>query len=326
MKRDYHLDTVKGLAVIAMSFVHVNIFFLNTSNAILDSITKWGAISCFSAFLLISGILVGKSISNKKKPSWFKTAKKLFFIYLVYLIIGLLSWYVTQGSLSISEIDRIIILKELPLLSEYLINFLLLYLLLKVCYGCLERVSKSIILTILVSVGIYALGHYLYSIDFLNNVWFKGLFVGIGDYHYFPLFQYLPIYLLGIYLGRKSKTKYYIYAFVVVLMSYFAIKIFNLTPWRRFPPSLLFLTQSLLIPLSILALLKGFKVQRRFKVIEHFAKNSLLSLLLLTVITLLSALFLPQNTNILFVWGINIGVLVITAVLLQAYKKTSKMI
>jgi hypothetical protein len=35
---------------------------------------------------------------------------------------------------------------------------------------------------------------------------------------------------------------------------------------------------------------------------------------------------LPQNVNILYVWGINIGVLVITAFLLQAYKKASKMV
>jgi hypothetical protein len=326
MKRDYHLDTVKGLAVIAMSFVHVNIFFLDSSNVVLDSITKWGAISCFSSFLLISGILVGKSISKGKKPSWFKTVKEIFYIYLVYLIIGLLSWYVTKGRLSVPEIDSIIILKELPLLSEYLINFLLLNLLLKLCYGCIKKISKSVILTILISVAVYILGQYLYSIEFFNNVWFKGLFVGIGDYHYFPLLQYLPIYLLGIYLGRKDKKTYFIYAFVILLISYFVLKVFNLSSWRRFPPSSLFLTQSLLIPLSILAFLKGFKVKVRFLIIEHFAKNSLLSLLLLTVITLLLALFLPKNVSILYVWGINIGVLLITAILLQAYKKASKMV
>ena len=326
MRRDHHLDIVKGLAVIMMSFVHVNIFFLNKQNLILDNITKWGAISCFSAFLLISGILVGKSINKGKKPNWFKIIKRTSFIYIVYLVIGLLSWYVAEGSLTISEIDNIIILYELPLLSEYLINFLLLSLLFRIGYGFFKKVSKSIVLTMLLSVGIYLLGQYLYSIELLNNVWFKGLFVGIGDYHYFPLFQYLPIYLLGIYLGRRDERKTYIYAFISVLIGYVLLKFLNIAFWRRFPPSPLFLLESLLIPMFIFALLKAFKAKFRVLPIEIYAKNSLLSLLLLTVITLLLALFLPNNVGILAVWGINIAVLVVTAVLLQAYKKIVKMV
>lgn len=326
MRRDHHLDIVKGLAVISMSFVHVNIFFLNQHNFILDNITKWGAISCFSAFLLISGILVGKSISKGKKPNWFKIIKRTSFIYIVYLIIGLLSWYVAEGSLTISEIDNIIILRELPLLSEYLVNFLILSLLFKIGYGCFKKVSKSIVFTILLSIGIYLLGQYLYSIQLLDNVWFKGLFVGIGDYHYFPLFQYLPVYLLGVYLGRKGNDKYYIFAFISVLVGYVMFKLFNISFWRRFPPSPLFLLESLLLPLSILALLKAFKIKFRVTLIELYAKNSLLALLVLTVTTLFLALLLPQNVNLMYVWVINIAVLVVTAVLLQAYKKIVKMV
>jgi hypothetical protein len=326
MKRDIHLDIVKGLAVVGMSFVHVNIFFLNQPNSILDQITKWGAISCFSSFLLIFGILGGIALNRNKKPTWFKTLKKMFFVYLSYLVIGLLSWYVTKGYLRIVDIDNIIILKELPLLSEYLITFLLLYILFKVFYKLLYRISKKWYLILGFSILIFVTGQYLYNLGFLNDTWLKGLFVGIGDYHYFPLFQYLPIYLLGIYLGRKGREKYYFYSFLLVLIAYLTIKLFGFSSWRRFPPTIYFILESLLLPLSVLAILKGFKVKTSLGFISIFGQKSLLSLLILTVITLVLTLFLDPNISILSVWVINIGILCITATLLYAYKKAIKMV
>ena len=326
MKRDHHLDIIKGLAVIAMSFVHVNIFFLNQRSFLLDRITKWGAISCFSTFILISGILGGMSLKNRKQLTWLKTIKKIFYIYITYLVIALTSLYVTKDSLRIVDINNIIILRELPLLSEYLITFILFYLFFKITYKPLLTISKSWLVLLAMSILIYLFGGYIYNADFFNKIWFKGLFVGIGDYHYFPLFQYLPIYLLGIFLGRHSKAKYYVIAFLTVLISYLFIKFFGFSLWRRFPPTQLFLIQSLLIPLAILVLLKGFKLKIQIPSIEIFAKNSLLSLLVLTVLTLILTLFLPISVPMLSVWVINIGVLLITAILLLAYKKISKMV
>lgn len=326
MKRDHSLDIVKGLAVIAMSFVHVNIFFLSRQDLVLDNITKWGAIACFSTFLLISGILGGMALKKGKKPSWSKTLKRALFLYISYAIIALLSWYVNKGTLSIVDIGNILIFRELPLLSEYLIPFLLLSFLFQLGYKPLLKISKSWLLISLFSVGIFLLGQLLYSLNFLDAFWLKGLFVGSGDYHYFPLFQYLPVYLLGVFLGRNSKVRYYIFTFFTVLLAYIVLKVTNISSWNRFPPSSYFLIESLLLPTLLLALLKVFNWVVKFKPIEIFAKDSLLSLIVLTLITLFLTIFLPSSVSITLVWLLNVGVLALTGLILALYIKAKKMV
>jgi uncharacterized membrane protein len=326
MRRDHDIDILKGLAVLAMSFVHVNIFFLGNQAPVLDLITKWGAISCFTTFLIIVGIIQGRFIGKGRKPKWSKTSRRTVFLYISYLIIALLSVYMSKGSVTLQNVGNILIFKEVPLLSEYLIMFIFISLLFQAGYMALKIISKTWILTLLISVAIFILGNVLYRADFSNDLWIKNVFVGGGDFNYFPILQYMPIYLLGLFLGRKNEFKYYLISFLVVLVLYLPMKLLGLGVWVRFPPSVYFLIQSLLIPLFVLFVLKGLKANVQFSPLEIYAKDSLLSLIILTVTTLLLATFFSPLFPVVGVWVVNLAVISLTGLILAAYLKLKEMV
>jgi uncharacterized membrane protein len=326
MKRDHDLDILKGVAVIAMSFVHVNIFFLDQQALVLDKITKWGAISCFTAFLLIVGIIEGRLIKKEKTPKWSKILKRILFLYISYLVIALLSLYQSTGRLEISELLNILIFKNPPLLSEYLIPFILISFIYKVGYKQLKEISKSWQLTFIISLGVFLLGTLMYRSNVLDGFWIKDLLVGNSKYHYFPLLQYLPIYLLGLFLGRKDRIKYFILSFILAISTYLLFKTLKLDIWIRFPPNLYFLVESLLLPLLILVVLKGFDINIKFLPLEIYAKDSLLSLVILTVTTLLLVIFFSPLFPVIGVWVLNLTVIALTGLILTIYLKMKKMV
>lgn len=326
MKRDRDLDILKGIAVVAMSFVHVNIFFLDQQAVVLDHITKWGAISCFTSFLLIVAILEGRALSKEKVPRWSKTLKRVLLLYIAYLIIAGLSWYISHGGISIQTFFDIAVFRIVPLLSEYLTLFIILSLLYQISYKVLSKISNSLLFTIVISIVTYLVGTWLYSTNILDSFWLKGLLVGGGEYNYFPIMQYLPIYFLGLYLGRKNKRVYFLGAFLVISILHFSLKFLGLSDWKRFPPSFFFLVESLFPPLLILAVLKYFNIDIKFGPLEIYAKDSLLSLVILTVTALLLANFFSPIFPVVGVWVTNLAVISLTGLLLVVYFKVKEMV
>ena len=110
-ERDYALDILKSIAIVLMSFVHIN-SLLQVNTGVLDKITFLGATVCFSVFLFAIGYVAGKKIVERKEDSWKKVIKKVLLIYLCYLLVGILSFFVLEGQIPLNSIINIAIRSE----------------------------------------------------------------------------------------------------------------------------------------------------------------------------------------------------------------------
>jgi uncharacterized membrane protein len=77
-KRLEDIDLLKGLAIILMSFVHVNSLLFVEPFGILDDLTYIGSTVCFVVFLFSFSFLQGKKLLVGKIDSWKKIFRKNF--------------------------------------------------------------------------------------------------------------------------------------------------------------------------------------------------------------------------------------------------------
>lgn len=323
-KREFTLDILKSIAVVLMSFVHVN-SLLYSGNGILDKITFLGATVCFSVFLFSIGFVNGKKMEEKKEDSWAKVLKKTFWIYIVYIIFGVFSFFLVKKSISLKDAFSIALLQNLPEYTEFLVSIMFFTIFSKLIFKPFQRLLNKPYILIELSLLFFIVGSILCTIDLSQPVliWFQKHLVGLEDgTHVFPVFQYLSIYIMGILFAKyKSKITYswvfsLSFLFLVVLMALGA------PGWYRWPPSLNFMLYGIIFISFLMFILDFIKEKPFLKYFTVFGRNSFLSFLILTTATFLLTLFVktPSDSQLLL-WVLNIGVLLVTYLSIYSLKK-----
>ncbi|MBU0660783.1 hypothetical protein KKG22_01230 [Patescibacteria group bacterium] len=327
-KRIHGLDFLRGVAIFFMLVTHINAVFITKGNYALDKLSWFGATCCFSAFLFCFAFIYGKQITANKwdtKKQW----KRFGQIILVYYISALLAAFFLYPPLSLAETGEILILKHIPLYTEFILAFALYILLIIPFRPVLKQIRRFPIAAIILSIFVYVLSRWLYTIDV--PTWFvttKALFVGDAHMHTFGVLSYAPIFMLGFLFGALKDNAYKKNLLYTLFgLSSIAASILRLTDyslWYRFPPSSLFLLYGVAYILGLLLLYPYLKKIRPLHQYMLFLGQNALNIFILNIIVILGSFFLFHHqtiahTYILLLYISLIGAISLLVMFLQKY-------
>ncbi|MBT3817458.1 MAG: DUF1624 domain-containing protein [Candidatus Magasanikbacteria bacterium] len=330
-KRIDALDFLRGSAVFFMLITHINAVFLKDYNLFLDKLTWFGATICFSTFLFcfafIYGLKISKHTLNKKRQ-----IKRALQILVIYYISAFFAAFFLYGHLRPDEIFDIVILKHIPLYTEFILAFVFYIILVILIEKPLKKAIKYPIPLLLFSIGIYLLSSLLYTIETSPQllITLKNLFVGHEAHHTFGVLSYFPIFILGFLSGaikkKKYKKKFLISLFAISTISLIFLRVTGLSVWYRWPPSTLFLlygiSYAFFIGISYSYIKKITYLNKYF---IHLGKNAL-HIFLLNIIVILGFSFLVDyekypTQRLLF---IHLVFLIIISAIVISYEKVKK--
>lgn len=211
--RYYMLDLLRGLAVFLMVLAHSVYFFHNRDNSFILTLETIGNTFCYVAFLLVSGAVsyIAYIHDNNNLIDKKRILKRISILLLSYYLIAL--FVEIKNIISADGFDKfkiildIILFRLLPSYTEYIVPFIIYPVLLIFFHKYFSYLSKKIISVLLFSILIYMVGYGLYQIPIQGYLlpW-KALLAGAEGYYRFPIMQYFPVYVFGLYWGRRLTT------------------------------------------------------------------------------------------------------------------------
>lgn len=206
VERFLTLDIVRGILIVLMVIGHTVFFAYRGTSATIISLNHLANFLCFTGFLLISGFVSYLAYLHHLHPTQ-DVRRRLFKRLIVYLLgyyllasLGLLATH----SLNSAHFLGVITFTYLVPFTEFIPAFLLFSGLTLLCRTPLTKMSQTVGRVFFSGLVSYFLGlfFYRYPIAFLPNGW-QALLFGKPGWYSFPLFFYLPIFLIGIYLAQR---------------------------------------------------------------------------------------------------------------------------
>ena len=314
-KRYLKIDILKTLSILLMSFVHVN-SLIYTGKGLLDSITYLGATVCFSIFLFATAYIQGKKIEEKKEITWKKLLKNILSVYIPYLFLGFLSILILKPNFVFLDFLKMAIFAYLPNYVEFLVSFIFFYLFAKFAYSFLKKYMEKPLLLILFAILSFTISSLLSRVNLTNPIlsWVQIHLVGLraGAIHSFPLLAYMPVYIAGILLSKYGNKETYLWTSSLSFLTLVILEALHLRNWYRWPPSLGFMVFGILFITTILFLLEFVKDSKLLEKISLLGRFPMLSSIFLTFFAFLLRFLLGEDIQGVFVWLLNILVLLLT--------------
>lgn len=210
-KRFFVLDLVRGLAVFLMMLAHSVYFFYSGANLFILSLATLGNTFCFTLFLFISGATLFVAYLGEE----FRTAsvrkrifRRLGLMLPTYYLLALIVSFKDISAAGLYEKVRLIVdivsFRSLPSYTEYIPPFIFFSLFLFLAPRLFVKIGRSLKSVIILGSLFYLAGYFLNLIPvsaFLDP--WKAFLVGSDGFFRFPLFQYFPVFLLGLNLGYQ---------------------------------------------------------------------------------------------------------------------------
>jgi len=204
------LDLLRGVAVFFMIAAHSVYFFHNDTSLFLGLIEKFGNTVCFTTFLIVSAATAEIAYFSKTED-WPEKRKRLLkrlgILALGYFALTFLVFSAkiisTYGLARLGLVANILSLRDLAPFTEFFIPFLIFPLIIIAFPKFFRKILSSLPLAVIFGFFVYFLGMLIYRVpvwDFLTP--WKALLFGAEGYYRFPIFQYFPVYLLGLYWGN----------------------------------------------------------------------------------------------------------------------------
>lgn len=289
-------DKLRGIAVLLMILSHSVDFFYSGDNLIMTFIRWFGATLAFSMFLYISGAVsyLAYLWHAEAEEVWDKKQARLLsrsgHILLIYYVIAFFGNYRLLTELTADTIGKYIaktlLFIEVPSYSEFMIPFIFYTVLLLVLGKYIKRIATNQILVFLIGIAAFLIGTYFYQIDFgTYGNYYKSLLFGHERWFRFPIFQYFPIFIFGIYTGylkthgtaRAIVTKMTTYGgvmatalFVIIIQTWQQIIGTPAVYITRWPPSLSFILVGLVFAISLLLILQLYEYISAYGAKEGF--------------------------------------------------------
>lgn len=203
-QRDYSIDLFKGILVIGMVYAHVIQFFGQTENSVgMEFVSNYANVITFSGFVFCFGYVFQKAYLTKPfEKVWLKmvvtSLKTLAAFYLSGLSFRI---FISGIPLQWEHIGPVLLLKDIPGWSEFLVSFALFSFISIVLFPWLKRLIKLKLLFWTVNGLLLLTTWFPYDSVTINQL---GLLIGTRQFAVFPVLQYMPYYLIGIYFARHS--------------------------------------------------------------------------------------------------------------------------
>ncbi|MBD8068664.1 acyltransferase family protein [Bacillus sp. PS06] len=239
--RDHSIDYFKGLLVIGMVYTHALQFFSDPS--MFPSIhisTEFFNLITFSGFVFCFGYV--NQLAYYSKP-FSLVGKKMFFTGLKTIVafyISGLAFQVFIGRLPLTfeTVMPIVLLQVIPGWSEFLVSFTLIIFIGLVFFPIFIWLSRR-------PKAILGFSLLLLVTTFINysqvESTYLGILIGTDLFPTFPVIQYMPYYLIGMYFGKFQIGFQWRYVFAsslgtIIFIVYLAVYKGQLP--GRFPPSI----------------------------------------------------------------------------------------
>lgn len=304
-----------------MTLTHIDSLFFQGNNILLDTFSTLGSTLSFSLFLFSSAYIYGVKIQKGKEDTPKQLLERVLKIYLVYLLLAIVIQYTFTQELTLSSVASIATLTVVPEFTEFLIAFILFALLTKILFRPLQKLQSKPVILILIAVGIFLLSQYIYP--YISQMEYPTTvrvvienIVGYRAEHRFPLTFYFIVYITGILFSNKANTKLVVNTFLLSTLLIFLLRIFDISSWYRWPPSILFISYGISF-ISFMLLIKRvlpFKNKLFSTIFVNIGKYPLEQFFISTLLIFLLFLFIGGEKSLLETNVINISILTILVV------------
>lgn len=240
-KRNPVIDLMKGLLISLMVLSHVH-SGLNLNIPWLDPRRGVLQLTIFSGMIFAFGYGTYKAYLEKtilpRRHMLINILKILFAYYLCAIAYG----FFYENSLSLNSILLILRLNSLAIYTEFLLPYAILLILILIVPRLFIFITKK-------DVIIWPVVAVLLITTFLNysqiHSVILSLFIGSNTITSYPVVQYMPLYLLGIYFGqRQIRFSWKFLAGSILAIAAFIIGQINGLD-SRFPPSFFWIVGSM---------------------------------------------------------------------------------
>jgi hypothetical protein len=266
MKREYSMDIFKGVLVLGMILVHILQFFSNnTVSPSIDYIINYGNIVTFSGFVFCFGYVVQLSYLDKKfKSVYTKLIKNVIKTLLAFYISGIaFKLFIGGNPLTYETFKQVIILNDIPGWSEFLISFAYFNLLTLILFVPFKKLLENKKIFWMVFSLLLLACFMPYGNVKINQI---GILIGTKQFACFPVLQYMPFYLVGMYFKKYNitfKPTILLGAFVLSAIPTWKLVTDNVLP-DRFPPSLGWIVMPMFILYLYYLLCKFLEIYENF--------------------------------------------------------------
>lgn len=281
MERNFSIDIFKGLLVIGMVLVHIMQFFSDPSiSPSVEYVINIGNVITFSGFVFCFGYVAEISYLEKDLKSVYKKIIK-------NIIKTLIAFYVSGSAYQIfvagnliewNTFKEIILLNTMPGWSEFLASFAYFSFVTLILFVPFKKVLNNKVLFWIIFFSLFLTCLIQYEKITINQL---GVLIGTNKFAAFPVLQYMPFYMLGMYFKKYDIKFNLVFAGGALLLSAYPLyKIIVLkAPPLRFPPSIAWIVA----PMFVLYLyyLASIMLERFFlylKPIIAFGQNVLFCL------------------------------------------------
>ena len=243
-QREIGIDVMKALLVLGMVYCHILQFFMDLGKQPLaDHVTQYINVVTFSGFVFVFGYTgymtyLSKSFKAIYMKLGINTMKMLFAFYLSGTAFRVL---VDHRKLTAGVIRNIVLLKDIPGWSEFIISFALFLLLTLIFYYPLKKGVEYRIPYLVVTALLLLTTFIPYEHVPTKQL---GLIVGSTLFASFPVVQYLPFFLIGIYFKRYGVRASLRTLLGGAALSSIGLVYMGMHAWQipgRFPPTIYFL-------------------------------------------------------------------------------------
>lgn len=274
-RRYFSLDLLRGLLIFTMMLAHTAAFLHTGASPVITGLRWLGDFVSFSGLLFISAAVGFIAYIHQRHTTLSVAARmsRRLLVYLggYYLLAGYMVFL--DGGLNFQAVFEILLFLRLVPFTEF-IPTLILFALLKIPFRSFYN-YLSVSLWRLVPVAGFSFwlsSHWYGQFPLSIPPGWQALLVGYEGFYSFPLLAYLPIYLLGNYIGRLmweempkpeliKRLGVLALGGLILIPMYFSGQIFfgETVSLNRWPPNLAFIGGSLALPLLGLMVFKRWR-------------------------------------------------------------------
>jgi uncharacterized membrane protein len=264
--REPSLDLIRGTAVILMILAHAIYFFHDGSNPLLIILARTGNSIVFTLFLFSSAAATYFAFAKNGKPATEsekqKIRKRSLVLLAGYYIVALLSTAASMTDYTpayiLRNIFEILVFWHVPSFAEFILPFIIYSLSVITFKPLYHRLSNNPVTAMIAGLSIYFAAYLIYLTPVSGVLSpYKAIFFGEEGLLRFPVFQYFPVFVLGLSWGKILDSQennrnirlqallsglFFTLTGVIFSVSSLFIKNPLLDPLNRWPPSLGFLT------------------------------------------------------------------------------------
>jgi hypothetical protein len=204
VRREYSIDIFKGLLVIGMILVHIMQFFSDVKiSPSIEYVINYGNLITFSGFVFCFGYAVQLAYLEKDFGAiWKKLLKNVIKTLCAFYVSGIaFKLFIGNSAISWRTFVDVLLLNDMPGWSEFLASFAYFNLVTLILFVPFKKLLNNKVVFWIIFALLFLTCLIPYERVTVNQI---GVLIGTKNFACFPVLQYMPYYLLGMYFKKYN--------------------------------------------------------------------------------------------------------------------------